>query len=336
MKPTRVVVSVLIALAVLVSAACGGSDESVPSGAVAVVDGTPITKAKLDGMITIAKKTFTNQKRAFPKAGTAEFQQVQTQLVATLVQRAEFDLIADDLRLTVTDKEIQDRLDQIKQQQFGGSQAKLDEQVKIQGYNTETLRDSIRFALLSDKIVDAVTKDVKVTNAEIATYYKAHKKEAPIFTAKHRDVRHILVKTKAEAESIRAKLAAGADFATLVNKYTLDENSKATGGKLTVSPDQFVPPFEKASFQLTTNAISNPVKTQFGYHVIQPVTDVRPARTLSLKDATARIKELLLAQKKSDALTAWSTDKKKSLDAKVVYATGYAPPPTATDTTTTG
>ena len=177
---------------------------------------------------------------------------MQTQLVATLVQRAEFDLVADDLRLTVTDKEIQDRLDQIKQQQFGGSQAKLDEQVKIQGYNTETLRDSIRFALLSDKIVDAVTKDVNVTDAEMAAYYKAHKKEAPIFTAKHRDVRHILVHTKAEAESIRDKLAAGADFATLVNKYTLDENSKATGGKLTISPGQTVPPFEKASFQLTT------------------------------------------------------------------------------------
>ena len=70
--------------------------------------------------------------------------------------------------------------------------------------------------------------------------------------------------------------------------------------------------------------------------MIQPVSTVRPERTLSLKDAKARIKELLLDQKKSDALTAWSADKKKSLDAKVVYATGYAPPPTATDTTTTG
>jgi foldase protein PrsA len=336
MKPTRVVVSVLIALVVVVSAACGGSDQSVPSGAVAVVDGTPITKADLDAMVTIAKKSYTNQKRAFPKAGTAEFQSVQTQLVATLVQRAEYDVVADDLRLTVTDKEIQDRIDQIKQQVFGGSQAKLDAQVKLQGYNTETLHDSIRAALLSNKIAEAVTKDAKVTDAEIAKYYNAHKTEAPIFTAEHRDVRHILVHTKAEADTIYDKLAAGADFATLVNQYTLDEQSKATGGKMTIERGQTVAPFEKAAFSLTTNQVSHPVKTQFGYHVIQPVSNLRPERTLSLKDAKARIKELVLNQKKNDALNAWAADKKKSLDAKVVYATGYAPPATATDTTTTG
>ena len=110
---------------------------------------------------------FTSQKRAFPKAGTAEFQSSQTQLVATLVQRAEYDVVADDLKLTVTDKEIQDRIDQIKKQYFAGSQAKLDAQVKAQGYTTETLHDSIRAALLSDKIAAAVTKDAKVTDADI-------------------------------------------------------------------------------------------------------------------------------------------------------------------------
>ena len=111
MKPTRVALSVLVAFAVLVAAACGGSDESVPSNAVAVVDGTPVTKAELDALLTRAKKSYTSQKRAFPKAGTAEYQSLQTQAVAFLVQRAEYDKQADDLKLAVTDKEVQDRID---------------------------------------------------------------------------------------------------------------------------------------------------------------------------------------------------------------------------------
>ena len=149
-------------------------------------------------------------------------------------------------------------------------------------------------------------------------------------------MRHILVKTKAEANRIYDQLKAGADFATLVNKYTLDEQSKASGGRMTIERGQTVAPFETTAFLLTTNRISRPVKTQFGYHVIQPVSDVRPEKTMPLKDAKAQIKALLLDKKKTDALTAWATGERKKLDAKVAYATGYAPPVTATDTTTTG
>ena len=140
MKPTRIAAAALVALVVLVATACGSSDTSVPSDAVAVVDGTPVTKAELDGLLARAKATYKTQKRAFPKAGTAEYQSLQTQAVAFLVQRAEYDNRAADLKLTVTDKEIDDRIDQVKKQSFGGSQAKFDKQLKDQGYTTESLR----------------------------------------------------------------------------------------------------------------------------------------------------------------------------------------------------
>ena len=71
--------------------------ERVPPDAVAVVDGTPVTKAELDALLARAKKTYKAQKRAFPKAGTAEYQSLQTQAVAFLVQRAEYDNRAEDL-----------------------------------------------------------------------------------------------------------------------------------------------------------------------------------------------------------------------------------------------
>ena len=219
MKPTRIALAVLVALVVLVATACGSSDQSVPSDAVAVVDGTPVTKADLERCSRARRSTYKTQKRAFPKAGTAEYQSLQTQAVAFLVQRAEYDNRAADLKLTVTDKEIDDRIAQVKKQSFGGSQTKLDKQLKAQGYTTESLRADIKAQLLSEKIYDAVTKDAKVTDAEIAKYYKQNKSQYS--QAESRDVRHILVKTKAQADKIYDQIKAGGDFAALAKKYSI-------------------------------------------------------------------------------------------------------------------
>ena len=336
MKPTRIVVAALVALVVLVATACGGSDQSVPDDAVAVVDGVPVTKADLEGLLARAKATYKTQKRAFPKAGTTEFQSLQTQAVAFLVQRAEYDNRAADLKLTVTDKEIDARIEQVKKQSFGGSQAKLDKQLKQQGYTQESLRADIKAQILSEKIYDAVTKDAKVTDTEIAKYYQQNKSQYS--QAESRDVRHILVKTKAQANKIYDELKAGGNFAALAKKYSTDPGSKDNGGKLTIIRGQTVAPFDTTAFLLSTNAVSRPIKTQFGYHVIQPISAIKPAKVTPLKDAKPAIQATLLDKAKTDAITKWTADTKSFFAKKVAYATGFAPPAAATDpaTTTTG
>ena len=229
-----------------------------------------MTKTDLEGLLARAKATYKTQKRAFPKAGTAEYQSLQTQAVAFLVQRAEYDNRAAELKLTVTDKEIDARIDQVKKQSFGGSQAKLDKQLKEQGYTKESLRADIKAQLLSEKIYDAVTKDAKVTDAEIAKYYQQNKSQYS--QAESRDVRHILVKTKAQANKIYDMIKAGGNFAALAKKYSTDPGSKDNGGKLTIIRGQTVAPFDTTAFLLSTNQVSRPIKTQYGYHVIQPIS----------------------------------------------------------------
>ena len=333
MKPTRIAVAALVALVVLVATACGSSDESVPTDAVAVVDGVPVTKADLEGLLARAKSTYKTQKRAFPKAGTSEYQSLQTQAVAFLVQRAEYDNRAAELKLTVTDKEIDDRIDQVKTQSFGGSQAKLDKQLKDQGYTTASLRADIKAQLLSEKIYDAVTKDAKVTDADIAKYYQQNKSQYS--QAESRDVRHILVKTKAEANKIYDQIKAGGNFAALAKKYSTDPGSKDTGGKLTVIRGQTVAPFDTTAFLLSTNQVSRPIKTEYGYHVIQPISAIKPAKVTPLKDAKPAIQATLLDKAKTDAITKWTADTKSFFAKKVSYATGFAPPAAATDPATT-
>lgn len=333
MKPTRVAFSILVALVVLVATACGGDDQSVPADAVAVVDGTPITKVDLDALLTRAKKSYATEKRSFPKAGTAEYQALQTQAVAFLVQRAEYDKQAGELKIVVTDKEIQERVDQVKKQYFAGNQAKLDKQLKVQGYTTESFRDDIEAQLLSEKIYDEVTKDAAVTDAQVTKYYNDNKSQYTV--AESRDVRHILVKTKAEGDKVYAELKAGGNFGALAKKYSLDPGSKANGGKLTITRGQTVAPFEQTAFLLAVNQISRPIKTEFGYHVIEPLSKVKPGTTTPLADVKAQIKSQLLEKAKNDSITKWTTDTSKAFESKIAYATGFAPPAAATDSATT-
>jgi len=335
MKPIRLAAVVLVALAVLVATACGSSSDkqSVPENAVAVVDGTTVTKSELDALLARAQKTYKAQKRAFPKAGTAEYQALQTQAVAFLVQRAEYNNRAADLKLTVTDKEITDRINQIKTQSFGGSQAKLDAQLKAQGYTPESLKADIKAQLISEKIYASVTKDAKVSDADITKYYNQNKSQYQ--TGESRDVRHILVKSKAQANKIYDQLKAGASFAALAKKYSIDPGSKNNGGKLTIVRGQTVAPFDATAFNLSKNVVSRPIKTQYGYHVIQPISDVRPPTTTPLKQAKPQIEATLLEKSKNDAITKWTTETKDFFAKKVAYATGFAPPAAATSSAAT-
>ena len=83
--------------------------------------------------------------------------------------------------------------------------------------------------------------------------------------------RHILVKTKAEAEQLKARLAKGADFAQLAKKHSLCGSRKRGGDLGEVRPGQMVKPVDSVIFRKAVREIHGPVKSQFGFHLIQVV-----------------------------------------------------------------
>ena len=105
MNPWRLIFVVVVAACALAASACGG-DSDVPEGAVAVVDGIEIPREDLDELVERARKNTEAQKQEFPKVGTPEFQNVQRQYVAYLVQRAQFEKEAEELGVEITEKEI--------------------------------------------------------------------------------------------------------------------------------------------------------------------------------------------------------------------------------------
>ena len=213
----------------------------------------------------------------------------------------------------------------------GTSQYKA--QLKAQGLTEPLLAVNLRGQILSEKIYAKVTGNVKVTDADIKTYYDAHK--STYAQTASRDVRHILVNNKKLADTIEAQLKAGGDFAKLAKKYSKDPGSAAQGGKLTISKGQTVAPFDKVAFSLKLNELSAPVHTTYGWHIIQALSAVRPATQKPLKDVKASISTQLLQTKKTDVINKWVDGVNKEYLKKIAYQTGYTPLATTTTTTTT-
>lgn len=296
---------------VLVAAGCGGGDdeEGVPGDAIAVVDGSSIAKTEFDGLINQAKRSYKAQKRDFPKVGTSEYNVLKNQAVQFLVQRAQFEQKAEELDVDVTDKQVDDRLKQIKKQYFAGDQKRYEKQLEQQGLTDAQVRRDIRAQLVQEGIFKTVTEDVKVTDKDIQDYYDKNK--AQYGTPESRDVRHILVPTKKLADRLYKRIKAGEDFAKLAKQNSKDPGSKDQGGKLTVNRGQTVAPFDKQAFELPKNKLSPPVKTQYGYHLIEPLSDVKPAKTTPLKQVRESIRQQLLQTKKNEAMTKWVDDTKQ-------------------------
>jgi peptidyl-prolyl cis-trans isomerase C len=188
--------------------------------------------------------------------------------------------------------------------------------------------------VLASALYNDLVKNVKVDDAAIQAYYDAHKNEFESIKA-----RHILVRFKgsavplrtgskelsddealAKAQDIRKQLAAGGDFATLARAESDDTGSGANGGDLgTFKHGQMVGAFETAAFSLPVGQISEPVKTQFGYHIIK----VEEKQTKSQADAKPEIADKLrpeIAKKEVD-------DMRKK--ASVTFDDGYFGPAAA-------
>ena len=344
MKRSLLMLVAVVAALGAQAAGCVVSQE-VQANAVAVVDGTEISSTELDALMEQAKASYKAGKRDFPKVGTPEYQSIQQQYVAFLVQKTQFEKAAADMGIEVTDADVQKTRDQLKKDRFDGSEAKLKDALEENGLSEEAFRETLRVSVLSDKIFKEVTKDVKVTDAEALQAFTQSPEQ---FGGKpeSREVRHILIsdkdkngqvdftKSKAKADDVYAQLQNGADFEALVKKYSQDPGSKDSGGKYTANRGQSVPEFDEAAFKLKTNEISKPVKTQFGYHIIQPLTNTKPATDFD--DVKAAVKTSLLQEKRSQEMTKWVEDLRDQYEGKVSYATGYAPPelPEPTETAT--
>ncbi|TIS48806.1 peptidylprolyl isomerase [Mesorhizobium sp.] len=157
-----------------------------------------------------------------------------------------------------------------------------------------------RMAFLQQRALhgEVVEKEVvnKVTDADVRARYDQEIANTPPVNEIH--ARHILVKTKEEAEAIIKQLDGGADFQKLANEHTSDPSGKSNGGDLGwFGPGQMVPEFDKAAFALDVGKYSKePVQSQFGWHVIK-VEDKRAKQPPAFDDVKDQAKQAVIRDK---------------------------------------
>ena len=184
-------------------------------------------------------------------------------------------------------------------------------------------RARIRQQLLGAAVFARLTADASVADDEVERYYRNHLKgyERPAT----RRVRHILVRTRAQADELERKLRDGADFAELARRYSTDAATAPSGGVLSggVTRGQTLPAFDRVAFSLKTNAISAPVRTPSGWEIIQATGEVTPGTTTPLSEVRSTIEAALLATKRQNALGRWAKETRTEYAKRVVYAPGF-------------
>jgi foldase protein PrsA len=332
---TRILLLPAVLALVLVGAACGsdeGSAKSVPAGAIAVVGDQEIEKAEFDRLIKQAETSAKAQGQEFPETGSPEYNDLKDAIVRSLVERAEFELEAEEMGIEVTDAEVNKRLDELKQQFFQGDEEKYRKEIAKQGLTDERVREEIRSRLLSEKIYERVTSTVKVSQADVKAYYDENKTQFQ--QPESREVRHILVKKESQAMDIYQQLLDGANFAALAKRFSQDTTSATKGGKYTAVKGQSVAPFDKFVFAADTGDLSRPVKTEFGFHVIEVLSDIKPKAITPLKEVEASVRDTLLREKQNETMREWVNDLQEKYKDEVAYAPGFAPAATTTGETT--
>ena len=235
----------------------------------------------------------------------------------------------------MTDKEIDARIDQVKKQSFGGSQAKLDKQLKEQGYTTESLRDDIRAQLLSEKIYDSVTKDAKVSDADIAKYYQAE--QEPVLAGREpRRAPHPRQDEGAGRQDLRRSSRPAATSRRSRRSTRRTRARRTTAASSRSSAARRSPPFDTTAFLLSTNQISRPVKT--AVRLPRDPADLRHQAgegDAARRTRSRRSRRTLLDKAKTDAITKWTTDTKSVLRQEGLVRDRVRAAGAATDTATT-
>lgn len=361
-RPLRILLPIgLVCLLAFALTACGGGDsDKVPDNAVAKVGDTTITKDQFTHWMGVAaastaaqsgatgdaakapvppdyavciaakKKAAAKPAKGQPTVTDAQYKtqcqqtyaQLRDSVTQFLITAVWFDQEATVRKVSVTDAKAAAALDKAVKQQFpkAGDYQKY---LKQQGITNADLVFQEKLSLLQTALQKSVTKGKDtVTAAQIAAYYNSHK--STYATPETRDVSIVLTKTEAQAATAKKALESGDSWKVVAKKYSIDDASKNTGGKLSgIAKGQQEKALDTALFGAKKGVIGGPVKTQFGWYVYE-VDKITKANQQTLAQATAQIKQTLVAAAQQKALTAWSKTFQKQYTAETNCATEYA------------
>lgn len=214
---------------------------------------------------------------------------------------------AEEADITVTEVELDAELAEYEER-YGGAEA-LEAAIAQSGMTMEDLTSEMENFLKVEKIIGP---DIETTDEAIATYFKEN--QEALGQPAQVEASHILTETKEQAEEVANKLADGVDFAELAAEYSTDTASAENGGDLgSFGKGEMAAEFEEAAFGMEPGDISEPVETEFGYHIIK-VTDKTEAAEATLEESKEEIREILFDEALSAQYATWLAEKQAAYD----------------------
>jgi peptidyl-prolyl cis-trans isomerase SurA len=305
--------ALLVLLFVIFAVAQGITPPSVPSDDVAIVQNVP------DDIANVSKKEFDRaivqqvaqaKLKKAPAPGSDKFEELKKAALSELLDQIWLQGEAEELGLTVTDKEVADELAAIKKQSFPTPAAykKFLEESKFTQADVDA---RIRLQKLSAKIQEAVNGEApKPSSAEIKDYYEAEK--ATQFTTKEsRDIRLVVNKDKGKVEEAKQALEAdnsAANWKKVTAKFSTDPTSKAKGGLQKEVTEEFLKgPLKAAIFGSATGELVGPVKFETNWLLIEPVK-LNPGKVQTLAEAKAQIEGALAQETQQEFFSEFVAD----------------------------
>ncbi|MGM0875560.1 MAG: peptidylprolyl isomerase [Bacillota bacterium] len=227
----------------------------------------------------------------------------------TLITKNLIEQEVEKEKVSVSKKDIDAELQELIES-YGGEET-FNQQLATSGLTMEDVESDVKTNLQIEKILEPL---IEITDEEMQTYFDENKDSL----AKSKQVKasHILVEDEATAKEVKEKINAGEDFAELAKEYSTDTASAESGGDLGFFGEgSMVAEFEKAAFSMKVDEISEPVKSEYGYHIIK-VMDKQEASEAKFDDSKEEIKGILFDEKMATEYTTWLEEKKEEYKIK--------------------
>lgn len=278
---------------------------------VAVVNDGVIMRSELDDRIAQVEQQAQTQDGSLPPRSQLA-QQVLERMVMDEIQLQ----MARQANLSVDDTELNRQLRSIAESN-GMTLEQFADAVEADGMTLGGVREEIRREMLMRQVQQRqISQRVTVTDRDVERFLSQQPSQQGQAFIEEIRARHVLVElaptrnedqARARAEQARQRLQQGADFASVAREFSDDRGSAMNGGELGwVRPGQTVPAFEEAMGSLSTNQLSEPVRSQFGYHVIE----VLERRRQDVTDESRReqVRQAIFQRRANEELQTWQRE----------------------------
>lgn len=328
-----VFLALFVVLFVVFAVAQGIGQPTVPSGDVALIQSAPegkgnISEAELKLGVARQVSGAREKGEKAPKPGSKKAEELKEAALTELIETVWLAGAAEEFGISVTDKQIETELAQIKKTNFPTEKA-FQEFLETSKLSADEVNERVELQILTTEIQERVTNETPPASAaEIASYYDSEK--ATQFTTKpSRDVRLIVNRNEAKAKEAKEALDednSDANWKVVAKKYSVDPTTKNKGGLQKEISEEFVQgQLKKAVFGSATGEVVGPVNFQGNYFVVQ-VEKLNPEKIKTLAEVRSQISTQLTQQLQQEYFTEWVTGFRSKWTSRTFCASGFLVP----------